>query len=78
MQFSSTTQKQRVLDRINEIGCVDNFWAIQNYILRLGAIIHDLTKEGWVFRRVFGDNNHKKNSYYYPLLRPGETQLRII
>jgi len=61
------SQKQRVINRINEVGYVDNFWAINNYILRLGAIIHELTKEGWNFnKRKFGEGSHKKNFYYYP------------
>ena len=63
------TQKEKVLDRIKEIGYVDNFWAIQNYMLRLGAIIHQLSKEGIEFERKFGKELGKdrplwKNFYY--------------
>jgi len=38
------TQQDRVKQRIEETGSVDNFWAFHNYILRLGAIVHGLRK----------------------------------
>lgn len=70
--MSEITQKQKVINRLREVGYVDNFWAIQNYMLRLGAIIHDLTKEGWIFaERSFGDGKEKKNYYYYVTNDPG-------
>ena len=40
------TQKEKIVARLNKVGYVDNFWAIDNYILRLGAIIHQLSKGG--------------------------------
>lgn len=65
------TQKQKVLNRLKETGSVDNFWAIQNYILRLGAIIHALTKEGYRFQdRSFGTGKDRKN-YSYSLKETG-------
>ena len=72
------TQKERVVDRINEEGYVDNFWAFHNYILRLGAIIHDLSQEGWEFKRAYGkelgyDREVWKNFYYIPTKRPDNT-----
>lgn len=79
METKKTTCEQVVVDRINEVGYIDNFWCIDNRITtRLGAVIHRLTKGGWSFRRTYGDNAHRKNSYYYPILKPGETQMRII
>lgn len=79
MNSSKTTQEQLVIDRINEVGYVDNFWSIDNRVsIRLGAIIHKLRAKGWVFRGCFGDDEHQKNFYYYLVLRPGETQPRLI
>lgn len=44
------TQKQKVKEKLLADGEVDNFWAFNNRVsLRLGAIIHVLKKEGWVF-----------------------------
>ena len=40
------SQEKRVLSRLNLKGKVDNFWAIKNYILRLGAVIHNLKAMG--------------------------------
>lgn len=63
------TQKERVLARIRETGFVDNFWAFHNYILRLGAIMCQLKKEGLVFEGKFGYELKKptklRMNYYY-------------
>lgn len=81
------TQKERVIARILEVGYVDNFWAIDNFMLRLGAIIYDLQKENWEFaERKFGEHSHRKNYYYYVSKTPkgitkpnfGEEPIKII
>lgn len=70
-------QLMRVLARIDEVGYVDNFWAIDNYILRLGAIIHSIRhgKNDIVpinLRGEWGKNfnptvkGDAKNFYYIP------------
>jgi hypothetical protein len=64
------TQRERVVDRIREHGSIDNFWAFHNYILRLGAIIFELRKEGWEFKGEFGTGPDKKNFIYTPIQRP--------
>lgn len=64
------TQKQQVIGRLDSTKSVSNFWAIENYILRLGAIIHDLKAEGWEFRGEFGTGKEKKNFYYHVTKRP--------
>ena len=61
----NATQKTKVIDKILADNYVDNFWAINNYILRLGAIIHQLTKEGWEFSGKFGIDKDRKNYFYY-------------
>jgi len=63
------SQKQRVLDKLNKDGVVDNFWAFHSYILRLGAIIFTLRQEGMNIDGDFGvnlgkDKRHSKNYYY--------------
>ena len=58
------TQKQIVLDRINEVGYADNFWAFHNYILRLGAIIYRLRREGMEFTGAFGEELGKERAYW--------------
>lgn len=67
--FRKGTQKQRVINHLKEFGRVDNFWAIENKMLRLGAIICQLKKEGWDFERKFGKElglprEFWKNFYY--------------
>jgi len=66
------SQRERVLEKLNRDGYVDNFWAIEHYILRLGAIICDLSKEGMQFKRAFGkelgkEQKYWKNFYYIKL-----------
>lgn len=63
-------QKEKVKKRIEEVGFVDNFWAIENYILRLGAIVYELRKEGINLSGAFGKELGKeraqwKDYYYY-------------
>lgn len=76
------SQKDRVLDRIAEVGYVDNFWAIENYILRLGAIICDLTKEGMEFKRAFGKELNKEKqfhkNFYYILVKSEPEQQSLL
>jgi len=69
------TQKERVIERINEVGSSFNFWAFHHYILRLGAIIHDLKEEGWEFEAAYGkelgeEPTMHKNFYYRPSNKP--------
>jgi hypothetical protein len=63
------TQEEKVIERLREFGEVDNFWAISNFILRLGAIICQLKKKGYDIEGMFGrergyDRPLWKNYYY--------------
>lgn len=41
------TQKDKVRSKLNRDGFIENFWAMDNIpTIRLGAIIHELKKEG--------------------------------
>ncbi|HWV44714.1 MAG TPA: helix-turn-helix domain-containing protein [Nitrospira sp.] len=69
------TQRERVLKRLIEEGEVDNFWAFHSYILRLGAIIHGLRKEGYTIESVYGKERGYarpfwKNCYYILKSKP--------
>lgn len=64
------TQEERVLERLLNQGYVDNFWAIQNFMLRLAAIIHLLKKAGWKIEGATGvelgfEKRYEKNYYYF-------------
>ena len=67
-------QKQKVINELLMRGSVDNFWAIKNYMLRLGAIIYELKKEGWVFDTTWGTGSEKKNYYYILKATPDITR----
>lgn len=59
------SQKERVKRKLITTGSVNNFWAIKNYILRLGAVIFDLRREGLKIKGKFGTGKNRKNYYYY-------------
>lgn len=65
------TQREKVIARLQDRGQVDNFWAIGHNILRLGAIMCQLKKEGWHFSGAFGEQLKKgpknRKNYYYLL-----------
>lgn len=65
------SQEERVRERIKEVGYVDNFWAIENYILRLGAIVFKLRRDGMKLEGDFGKALGKEKpmwkNYYYVL-----------
>ena len=61
---------QDLVERFKEDGFVTNFWAIDNYILRLASIISTLRQEGWnIETRYKGVRGHK-NCEYYLLKKP--------
>jgi len=64
------TQREKTIEKLLGDGVVDNFWAIKNYILRLGAIICDLSKDGWEFSREYGEESNRKN-YFYTVTKYG-------
>ena len=70
------TQRQIVIDKLEQDGEVSNLWAIQNYILRLGAIIHGLRQEGWELEGKFGKERGEERAnwknYYYRLISKPE------
>lgn len=69
--MARNTQEQQVKEMLGKYGYVTNFWAIQNYILRLGAIIKNLRDDGIEIEGMFGaklngtPRSHAKNFYYF-------------
>lgn len=68
--MNQITQKEKILQKINASGYVNNFWAIQNNILRLGARIWEMRKEGYDFREDYGTGTNRKNYFYFLTKKP--------
>lgn len=65
------TQKERVIDILNQQGYIDNYFCVNTKLtLRLGAIIHVLKKEGWKFSEESGFIEGTKNWVYRVLEKP--------
>lgn len=60
--MKNPTQKERVTKRLLTMGQISRNECLKNYISRLGAIICDLTKEGWEF-----ETKNVKGDYVYVL-----------
>lgn len=74
MSLTTQTQKERVLDKLLAVGYISNFWAIENRILRLGAVIAELKEDGYSFRGEYLENS---KNYCYHLLRSGKDMIKI-
>lgn len=70
--MKSDSQKLKVIAYFRQNRQVNRNWALQNYISRLGAIMCDLKKTGWVFRGGYIEENGGKNYYYFLLTDPDE------
>lgn len=65
------TQKKEISNKLKQDGYVDNFWCINRFqTTRLGAVINNLKKEGWVFDEKSGYLEGTKNWRYYLKQRP--------
>lgn len=51
------TQKQIIIERLEEDGFISRNWCLKNYISRLSSIIFNLKKEGWVFKSFWDGGN---------------------
>lgn len=66
------TQEDKILKRLKDVGYVDNFWAVKNFILRLGGMVHYMELDNLI--RVYGNKitnyspkdqqKNKKNFHY--------------
>jgi hypothetical protein len=57
--MKNKTQKQRVETKLLRDGFITRNECLRVYISRLGAIICDLTKEGWEFETKFVDGDYQ-------------------
>ena len=69
MNNQKLTQKQRVIQQLESGSCSRN-WALLNYISRLGAIICELNKEGWVIEGGFKHYQEGMDYIYNVVLSP--------
>lgn len=69
------TQKQFVVQQLNETGEITRNMCLKNYITRLASIIPTLQKEGWEFKRYYREENGSKDYVYQVIFQPGEIEL---
>lgn len=62
--MKNPSQKQRIVKRLLSVGEIGRNECLRNYVSRLGAIICDLTKEGWSF-----DTERRGGDYVYKVVR---------
>lgn len=67
--MAKLSQREVVVAKLESEGEVSNVWAFQNFILRLGAIIHDLRKSDWVIDTEMRGPN-KKVCFYKLIKKP--------
>lgn len=63
INMKTKSQKEIIKEQLRANGYVSRNWALDNFISRLGAIIADLKKEGFVFKA-----NYDKGNYEYHLV----------
>ena len=82
MKKNIQTQEEIVAAKLLKDGYVDNFWAIKNHILRLGAVIYNIRNNPQISLQIdgmFGDKvatlsprervKNKKNFYYFLVVK---------
>lgn len=62
------TQEQRIVGKLRKDGFITRNEALRNYVSRLGAIICDLTKKGWLFNAEFVKTPNGKD-YRYDVIK---------
>lgn len=70
MENENRSQTAIILAKLQKDGVVTNLWAIQHYILRLGARIIELRKAGYNIETVFNTLETGKNCHYYLKAKP--------
>lgn len=73
--MKSNSQKLKVINQLKEFGSVSRNWALSNFISRLGAIICDLTKDGYKFDTKYQTINGGKD-YVYTVIEKPEEELK--
>ena len=70
MGMDHKTQETIVIHELMEHGRITRNWCLKNYISRLGAIIYNLKKVGWVFEAGFEHYPYGKDFVYKTLKSP--------
>lgn len=78
--MKNQTQRQRVERRLLDVGQISRNECLRNYISRLGAIICDMTKDGWQFetKNVNGDYVYYLVKCPYQIIKRTLSDGRII
>lgn len=78
--MKNQTQRQRVEKRLLDVGQISRNECLRNYISRLGAIICDMTKDGWQFetKNVNGDYVYYLVKCPYQIIKRTLSDGRII
>jgi len=63
--MSKLSQRDIVLRQLKEHGVITNLWAIEHYILRLGAVIENLRKDGLEIETEYNTPKVGKNTHYW-------------
>jgi hypothetical protein len=66
------TQTARIIEQLEDKGFVTRNWALSQYISRLGALICDLKKEGWVFTQEYTETPYGKDYTYTLISKPNQ------
>lgn len=74
--MAKQNQKDIVIEKLEAEGFISNVWAFHNYILRLGAIIHGLRKDGWDIKTSMEGQNHNQ-AVYKLISRPAKALFKI-
>lgn len=75
--MKNDTQRKWVLEQIEEQGFITRNQCLRNYISRLGAIICDLTKEGYVFTAEYQKTPNGKDYVYTLVNKPPVEQKQL-
>lgn len=63
--MTNATQEKRIINRLLEYGVISRNQCLNVKISRLGAIIEDLEKDGWVFKPSYTED---RKDYYYEVV----------
>lgn len=64
--MKTKSQKEIIKEQLRANGYVSRNWALDNFISRLGAIIADLKKEGFVFNASYNEGNYEYHLAHAP------------
>lgn len=78
MKNKYNTQKTWVEKILNQHGEISRNFCLQNYVTRLGAIIHELNREGWEITGRYRKNGTGKDFVYFSDKSPYKKVVRTV